>query len=235
MAFYIIISYCLLYLYAKQYPAKLSKLEAIMKYVNKISLYIGIAGSLTYYAIFKDTYSLLIFCAIIYLVILKLKLSRFNKTALIIAPLIIFIVFAINTPGFFTKNVNQSLYTLAKRFEKSTAADAIFFANPRDSVFPAFTLFSHRTPVVFFKNVPINDYALTEWKNRLIESRVIKQAGDSFQLLKTESESSFYIDIARKYNAGYILIYSKDIKKYLDTGKVELYDSEADFSLLRIL
>ncbi len=136
-------------------------------------------------------------------------------------------------------DVSLDAKTLALRFKENTPKDTTFFGDPYDITSSYFRLFSERSQVVAFKNMPFTDQGLIEWVDRLSKmgGLSVNDAGyyvkhpKAFKQMTPED----MITYARSYGASYLLVSfsSEKMDAYLDTG-CTLYDREGAWSILAL-
>lgn len=141
---------------------------------------------------------------------------------------------AIYIPNYCQNNIDLQLLDLAERFKNNTKEGEEYFADPLNSNLASFALFSERGTYCFYKNVPIFDKALLEWKNRLEKCGIIQQVDEKYVLQNMNLTEEEQIQLCKEYKIRYILI-AGEIQKYLDTGFVELIDKSGEYTILKIL
>jgi hypothetical protein len=140
---------------------------------------------------------------------------------------------------FTLSDIDGSAKVLALRFGENTDEDALFLGDPNDITTSYFRIFSLRSSVVAFKNMPFTDAGMLEWVERLtaLGAVYVDERGyyarneTSFDALSPQE----ILDAAEKYGAGYILVdfEGEKVEKFTALG-AEIFDSQGRWTMLKI-
>jgi hypothetical protein len=140
---------------------------------------------------------------------------------------------------FTLSDVDFSAQVLAKRFKEKTDKEALFFGDPNDITTSYFRIFSLRSTVVAYKNMPFTDEGMLEWVKRLQATKAVSVDENGYY---TRNKKCFdeltpdeIVDIAKEFDAGYILIDfdEEKLENLLGSG-TELFDSEGRWKVLKV-
>lgn len=141
--------------------------------------------------------------------------------------------------AFTLSDVDFSAQVLAERFEEKTDKDALFLGDPNDITTSYFRIFSLRSTVVAFKNMPFTDEGMLEWVKRLKETKALSVDDNGYYVRHKQSFDELtpqeIVDIAKEFNAGYILVDFEDEKvESLYESGTELFDSQGRWKVLKV-
>jgi hypothetical protein len=141
--------------------------------------------------------------------------------------------------AFTLSDVDFSAQVLAERFKEKTDKDALFFGDPNDITTSYFRIFSLRSTVIAFKNMPFTDEGMLEWVKRLEATKAISVDEKGYYVRHMQSFDELtpneIVDIAREFDAGYILVDFDDEKvESLYESGTELFDSEGRWKVLKV-
>ena len=140
---------------------------------------------------------------------------------------------------FTLSDIDESARVLALRFNEETDKDALFLGDPNDITTSYFRIFSLRSSVVAFKNMPFTDAGMLEWVERLTALKAVYIDENGYY---ARNQSSFdelspqeILDVAQTYGAGYILVDFDDEKvEEFSTLGAGIFDSQGRWKILKI-
>ncbi len=141
--------------------------------------------------------------------------------------------------AFTLSDIDESARILALRFNAKTDEDALFLGDPNDITTSYFRIFSLRSSVVAFKNMPFTDSGMLEWAERLSALKAVSVGEDGYYIRNTTSfdelSTQEILDVAAKYEAGYLLVDFEDEKtEELYSLGATLFDSQGRWKILKL-
>ncbi len=140
---------------------------------------------------------------------------------------------------FSLSDIDNSARVLALRFNESTSEQALFLGDPNDITTAYFRIFSLRSSVVAFKNMPFTDDGMLEWVERLTALKAVYTDENGYYV---RNQSSFdelsmqeIVDVAHEYGAGYLLVDfgEEKVDELMSLGAKE-FDSEGRWKVLKL-
>lgn len=145
-----------------------------------------------------------------------------------------------STESVFTlSDIDYSAKELALRFNENTDKEALFLGDPNDITTAYFRIFSLRSSVVAFKNMPFTDSGMLEWVKRLTALNAVSVDDDGYYIRDTGSFDSISMQdlmgVAKEYEADYLLVDYDDekIEELYGLG-ASLFDSQGKWKILVI-
>jgi hypothetical protein len=114
--------------------------------------------------------------------------------------------------------------SIALEFKQRTGEDALFLGDPYNINTSYFRLFSERSSVVTFKNMPFTDEGMLEWVSRLERMGAVSKGPDgrfiSHERALPRMAPEDVLEYAGSYGAGYLLLtYDQEkIDRYVELG-----------------
>ena len=84
-------------------------------------------------------------------------------------------------------DTDSSINMLATRFKDSSDEDILFFGNPYDIQTSYFRIFSERSSVIAYKNMPFTDEGMLQWVERLKNMGGLDVNDDGYYIKNTDS------------------------------------------------
>ena len=140
---------------------------------------------------------------------------------------------------FTLSDIDESARILALRFNEKTDKQALFLGDPNDITTSYFRIFSLRSSVVAFKNMPFTDAGMLEWVERLTELKAVYVDENGYYARNTscfdELGTQEIVNAAQKYGAGYILVdfVEEKLEEFYALG-AELFDSQGRWKVLKL-
>lgn len=176
----------------------------------------------------------------------------FIKIVTLLAALVIILIPLIDVRGnfesvgfksakaaFTLSGVDFDAQQLAYRFNEETEKNALFLGDPNDITTSYFRMFSLRSTVVTFKNMPFTDKGMITWIDRLKSLKAIKVKENGFYIRNRKSFNELsadeIINIAKTYDAEYILVNFDEEKlfEFYSLGAKE-FDSKGKWTIIII-
>lgn len=124
----------------------------------------------------------------------------------------------------YQSGLSGSVIDIAKQFKEKTDRDALFLGNPYDLDTSVFRLYSERSSVIAFKNMPFTDEGMLEWVSRLERMGAVSKGPDgrfiSHERALPRMAPEDVLEYAGSYGAGYLLLtYDQEkIDRYVELG-----------------
>jgi hypothetical protein len=140
---------------------------------------------------------------------------------------------------FSLSDIDNSARVLALRFNESTDEEALFLGDPNDITTAYFRIFSLRSSVVAFKNMPFTDDGMLEWVERLTALKAVSMDENGYYVRNKTSFDELSMQeilaVANEYEAGYLLVDfgEEKVEKLLSMGAT-LFDSEGRWKILKL-
>lgn len=134
---------------------------------------------------------------------------------------------------------DENIIALAERFKENTSPDILFFGDPHDIKTAYFRLYSERSSVVAYKNMPFTDEGMREWVDRQLAMGALKQDADGYyhkyEPAFSEMTPQAVMDYCLTYQATHLLIRGNvdQIQQFIAVGFTE-FDSQNGWYILAV-
>jgi hypothetical protein len=140
---------------------------------------------------------------------------------------------------FTLSDIDGSAKVLAQRFNENTDRRALFVGDPNDITTAYFRIFSLRSSVVAFKNMPFTDNGMREWVERLMALGAVYVDDNGYYARNTTSFDELtpaeIMAVASEYGAGYILVdFNEDKVAEFEALGAEVFDSQGRWTVLEV-
>ncbi len=140
---------------------------------------------------------------------------------------------------FSLSDIDNSARVLALRFNENTEKEALFLGDPNDITTAYFRIFSLRSSVVAFKNMPFTDDGMLEWVERLTALNAVSVDDNGYYIRNTtcfdELSMQEIMDVANEYEAGYLLVdFNEEKTDELISLGAEVFDSEGRWTVFKL-
>ena len=145
-----------------------------------------------------------------------------------------------NPESVFTlSDIDGSAKVLAQRFNENTDRRALFLGDPNDITTAYFRIFSLRSSVVAFKNMPFTDNGMREWVDRLMMLGAVYVDDNGYYARNTTSFDELtpaeIMAVASEYGAEYILVdFNEDKVAEFTALGAEIFDSQGRWTVLEV-
>lgn len=217
----------------------------ISLFATNIAVLIKVLYALAFIALLAITYMADILSA-------KKGEALFLKIAALVLSIVIILVPWVDIKGnfegvtlkkpasvFTLSDIDGSAKALALRFNEKADEDALFLGDPNDITTSYFRIFSLRSSVVAFKNMPFTDSGMLEWVKRLTSLGAVYEDENGYYKRNTMSFDELSVQeilsVAKQYNAGYILVdFDEEKLNGFYSFGAELFDNQDKWKILKI-